>query len=400
MRESFETRNLTGPIAVKMKDPANPVDGLDTDERSFVEIRAEKKRQHGEWVLTGKYFRYWVADKADIVKKMDAVIKDFFHQRGFKLTLRQLYYQLVGKDYIPNHDAVYKKLSGILDDCRYSGLVDWKAIEDRGRVPHLDYYVRDVPDALDDTINHYKLDRQRDQDFHIEIWTEKDAISAILKRITQKFHVYLAVNKGYTSSSAIYSAYNRFVQAMLNGKRVIVLYFGDHDPSGLDMVRDIDDRIRKMTLNGRNMGPIMQSELYSTWGDSEDFDLKYENEDEWWAYRKFDFEDEEESFVFNHDRAFLDWAFEVRQVGLSMEQIKELKLPPNPAKITDPRAKGYIEKYGNVSWEVDALDPEALMEIISAAVVDIIDMDKYEVITGQEEVDKKDLKVMVDKYNK
>ena len=83
------------------------------------------------------------------------------------------------------------------------------------------------PDALDDTANYYRLDRQRTQKQTIEVWTEKDAISGILKRITEKFHVRLGINKGYSSSAAMYRAYERFVEDINQGRKVTVLYFGD-----------------------------------------------------------------------------------------------------------------------------------------------------------------------------
>lgn len=104
--------------------------------------------------------RYWEAKKEDIAAKIIYIVREYM-KIGERLTLRQLHYQLVSRNWTVNHDTAYKKLGSILDDLRYSGMIDWDAIEDRGRVPRLDYYVDGMADALNDTIRHYKLDRQR-----------------------------------------------------------------------------------------------------------------------------------------------------------------------------------------------------------------------------------------------
>lgn len=289
--------------------------------------------------------RNWTADKSLVISQIQEIV-DYYQDLGYKLTLRQLHYQFVSRNWIVNHDTAYKKLGKILDDCRYGGLVDWDAIEDRGRVPYLPYYVNDIPDALQDTIRTYRLDRQEGQDNHVEVWTEKDALSGIMKRSTSKYGVRLVVNKGYTSSSAIYSAYQRFCDELNNGRSVTILYFGDHDPSGLDMVRDIKERLEFMFENG-------------------DSQPDYSN-------------------------------FNVIPIGLTMKQIKQYKCPPNPTKLTDSRSAAYIKKYGKTCWEVDALNPEVLTEVVESNIVAQTDIKKYEEILKQEQKDIIKLKKIVD----
>ncbi len=292
--------------------------------------------------------RFWEADKGYIVSRIVQIVKTF-QADNYVLTLRQLHYQLVKANLIVNHTSAYKKLGDILDDCRYSGVIDWAAIEDRGRVPYLPYYADDLPDALDDIYNSYRLDRQRDQPNVVELWTEKDALSGILKRTTQKYHIRLVVNKGYSSSSAMYQAYERIVNNAYENRPTVILYFGDHDPSGLDMVRDIRERLLFMLENGDNSG-------IQIWDDY----------------------------------------LQVIPIGLTMEQIKRHNLPPNPAKMTDSRSEGYIREYGKVCWEVDALDPAQLTAIVEANIADHIDMDRFEAVLEKEAADKKELKLFID----
>lgn len=256
---------------------------------------------------------------------------------GYRLTLRQLYYQLVSRDIIPNQQKEYAKLSSLLVKGRMAGIVDWDAIEDRIRVPDIPYSVDGIEDAIDDTISQYRLDRQKDQEVYIELWVEKDALSGVLKRITHQYHIRLMVNRGYSSCTAMHDSFERLLEQESQGKKTYILYLGDHDPSGLDMIRDIRERLQEFGVNP-----------------------------------------------------------EVRQIGLTMKQIKSFNPPPNPAKITDPRAKWYIQEYGNKSWEVDALNPKTLHSLVKKNVEGLIDMDLFEECLSQEQKDKKELERLRD----
>lgn len=279
-------------------------------------------------------------DNLALLNRINSIIEEYAEQ-GYKLTLRQLYYQLVSRDVIPNTTKSYAKISSLLVKGRMAGLVDWESIEDRLRVPYLPYYVLDIDDAIKDTISHYRLDRMKGQDVHIELWVEKDALSSVLKRVTRHYHIRLMVNRGYSSCTAMHDAYLRLSNAVELGQRLIVLYLGDHDPSGLDMVRDIKSRLVEFGLEDVLVVPI----------------------------------------------------------GLTSEQVEKYKPPPNPAKITDPRAKSYIERYGPTSWEVDALKPDVLHSLVRSAVESFIDMNLFNLMLKKEESDKLKLVKMVEELD-
>ncbi len=367
MKERFENRTLDGNISIK----------LDT--------------------------RTWSADKRSIVNAITSIVSNYEAQ-GYKLTLRQLYYQLVAADAIPNHDKVYKKIGGILDDCRYSGNLDWDSIEDRGRVPKLPYSVEGIADALKDTVDGYRLNRQEGQPKTIELWTEKDAISNILYRVTAKYHVRLVVNKGYTSSSAMYQAYERFVESLNEGKPVVILYFGDHDPSGLDMVRDIEDRLLTFFCNGSALRDSPFLDKVNQWWDHYGYsgsDLPLTEREE----RILDNEDGDRSeqtdiWESAQIKMFIKEKelFSVVPIGLKMEQIKKYNLPHNPAKITDPRAAGYIKNFGQKSWEVDALRPDVLTSIVDSNIVDLLDTDVWNEVIAREKKEKAEILKFANKY--
>lgn len=264
-------------------------------------------------------------------------IIDEYASDGYVLTLRQLYYQLVSRDIIPNKTSEYSKLSTILVKGRMAGVVDWDAIEDRIRVPYLPYSCDDVPDAMNDLINQYRLNRQEGQETYIELWVEKDALSGVLKRVTREYHIRLMVNRGYSSCTAIHDAYERFDSVGYPCSRKVILYLGDHDPSGLDMIRDIQERLDEFGAD-----------------------------------------------------------VEVIPIGLTMKQIEKYNPPPNPAKITDPRAKSYIQEYGGVSWEVDALNPKTLNTLVKKNIEKLIDINLFNEQLEQEERDKEELQGYVE----
>lgn len=256
------------------------------------------------------------------------IINDYLGQ-GLRLTLRQLYYQLVTRNIIPNQEKMYRMLSRVLSDARLAGLVDWSAIEDRVRQPRMPNEFRDLDELVQAAVASYRLPRWRTQTRYVELWVEKDALAGVLQPLAQEFHVTMMVNRGYSSQSAMYDSAKRFIR---EDKQGILFYLGDHDPSGEDMVRDIQDRL---DLFGADV--------------------------------------------------------DVRKLALTMAQVEEYEPPPNPAKMSDSRAEQYVRRHGSQSWEVDALPPQVLTQIIRAAFRSIVNRRAMQEIVDQERQDKERL---------
>jgi len=284
-------------------------------------------------------------------ERLDTIngIIEEYQADGYVLTLRQLYYQLVSRDIIPNKQSEYSKLSTLLKEGRMAGIVDWDAIEDRLRKPDKPSSFDSPQDILEACINQYELPRMEGQDIYLEVWVEKDALSGVLKRVTEKYHVPILVNRGYSSASAMYDSFMRFVRNGAYKERPVkVLYLGDYDPSGLDMIRDIRERTIEFQ-EGYNDGTLVEQMQFS-----------------------------------------------VEPIALTREQIEQYNPPPNPAKVTDPRAKDFIKKHGRTSWEVDALSPEVLNALLRDAILENIDENIYLDIVNREDADKDKLRSLVD----
>lgn len=364
MKEFFESRRLNGNIRITLGD------------------------------------KIWRAEKQQLAAYIVDVCETYL-ENGDTLTLRQLYYQLVARDVIPNHIKAYKKIGAIKDDLVYSGYLDWSVFEDRGRQPHIAYYENSVEGSLQRTLSSYVLNRQAGQPRAIEVWSEKDAISGILKSVTDPYTIRLVINKGYNSSTSMHEAYRRFAKTILDDRKVTILYFGDHDPSGLDMIRDIRDRLIFMLCNGE----LLDDKIAKWWefcnyslSDVILSDPKYSV-----IYDYLETEDIPEHVVRltweGITSLFLEEkeALEVKHIGLTQEQIAKYNPPPNPAKIKDPRAKSYIAKHGQVSWEVDALSPNVMREIVSREIREAMDLEIYQDVLERELRDRTRLKSMIEK---
>lgn len=312
---------------------------------------------------------------------INEIIQEYQAQK-YTLTLRQLYYQLVSRDVIPNKQNEYSKLSTLLKEGRMAGIVDWDAIEDRLRRPDSPSAWTSPQSIINSCIQQYRKDRQKGQKNYIEVWVEKDALSGVLKRVTEKFGIPIMVNRGYSSASAMFDSYERFLNAIQKGQEVKILYLGDFDPSGIDMIRDIKDRIDEF---------IVGSERIKADADfGKNRKVFEERFDDYIEQGLESYEAEEiarEQFAEDQSKKF-----KIIPIALTKEQIRQYNPPPNPAKITDPRAKDFIAKHGNTSWEVDALKPEVLNGILTDKIEENIEIELFEAVIEEEKEDIKNLK--------
>jgi hypothetical protein len=278
-------------------------------------------------------------DSLDLITIINKVLEDYA-QQGYDLSLRQLYYQLVSKGLIENSQKSYSRIGDLVSDGRLAGLIDWDMIVDRGRVSIANTHWMSPADIVDAAASQYKIDKWADQPNHIEVMVEKQALEGVLIPVCRKLDVTFRANKGYTSQSMMYRLGKDLAEIQAQGKEIHVLYFGDHDPSGLDMDRDVQERIA----------------LFSG----------------------------------------MSVAFE--RLALRFEQVQILKPPENPAKITDSRAKQYIKVYGASSWELDAVEPKELARLVEAAVVALRDEALWQDALDKENEMKEELKGFAEEY--
>lgn len=279
-------------------------------------------------------------DTLAIIQQAEVIIADYQAQ-GFSLTLRQLYYQFVARDLVPNTERSYKRLGNIVSDARRAGLIDWLSIEDRTRYIRRNSSWDSPAGILESAKQSYHRDLWANQLCRIEVWIEKDALVGVIDNVCSNNDVPFFSCRGYVSDSEMWQAAMRADRNKRRGQNTIILHFGDHDPSGIDMSRDIQDRLNLFCQRG---------------------------------------------------------SVDVRRIALTMEQIEEVNPPPNPAKTTDTRYDGYISEYGYESWELDALEPQYIVDLVEQHIMEERDVDLWQEAVGQQETEREQIGTIIDKW--
>ena len=281
-----------------------------------------------------------------LIVTVNDILREYAVQ-NYRLSLRQLYYQLVARGKIENSVKSYKRIGNLISDARLSGLVDWNMIEDRGRetnfLNHWDNPAEIVRDASR-WFRTYKWEGQRN---YCEVMVEKDALSGILLPVCQELDIRFTANKGYSSSSAMYETGKRLARIWDTGDidEIHIFYFGDHDPSGIDMTRDIAERLGLFTYG-----------------------------------------------MISH--------VNVHRLALNWDQVELWQPPENPAKETDSRYQAYADEFGESSWELDAVEPRDLADLVRDNVQELIDQDLWDEVVAREDTMRAELVKFADGYGK
>lgn len=173
-----------------------------------------------------------------VIDTANTIIEEYAEQ-GYELTVRQLYYQFVSRDLISNNQREYKNLGSIINDARLAGLVDWNAIVDRTRNVKMNQHWSSPAEILQAAANTYAIDKWEGQPLRFEVWIEKDALVGVIESTCRKLDVPFFSCRGYTSQSEMWAAAMRYRKSLQKKQGTIILHLGDHDPSGIDMTRDI-----------------------------------------------------------------------------------------------------------------------------------------------------------------
>jgi hypothetical protein len=316
-----------------------------------------------------------------VIEKANEIIEDYEAQ-GYDLTLRQLYYRFVSLGLIPNKDTEYKKLGSIINDARLAGMIDWDRITDRTRNLRSNAHWDSPRDIISACANQFRHDKWKDQNQYVEVWIEKDALVGILEQACRPLDVPHFSCRGYTSQSEMWAASQRLLEQIRAGKKVHIIHLGDHDPSGVDMSRDIEDRI-KMFLEHHLVADFMKEYAKDHPCPKDDVDPYFD----------------EASKLYSDSGRHAASRFNLNRIALNMDQVREYDPPPNPAKLTDSRSTSYVNEHGDESWELDALEPTVLTELIQNAVRELMDEDTWEKSVKAEKKDKTHLAKCAKKWD-
>jgi hypothetical protein len=238
-----------------------------------------------------------------------------------ELTLRALHYQLVGLG-MTNTIQHYKRVVAAMEVARWENVVEFEAFSDLDRVmigetageeTTVEEKIEEARYQIDAWMRSYSKNRWENQPYYAEVFIEKKALQGVFQGVCRNNKIALGACKGYPSLTFLYEASTRFKDADAQGKRCVILYFGDYDPSGEDIPRSVGENLQRMGAD-----------------------------------------------------------VEVRRFALFEEQVREWNLPPAPVKLTDSRTANW-DGIGQV--ELDAVRPEQLKEMLQEAIDSVFDYD-------------------------
>ena len=263
------------------------------------------------------------AKSIEILQQAQAILSAYH-----PMTVRQVYYQLVSRQVIDNTRSQYQMVSKLLVKARQEEFIPWNWIEDRLRKPRGVPMWDDLNSFAESVLYSYRRDIWAEQPTYFEFWLEKDALSGIFEDVLGEYGITLNVGRGYDGWDSIHSAAMRFG----TGEGCTVLYYGDFDPSGEDMVRSLRERL-----------------------------------------------------------AFFGCEPEIVKCALTLDDVHRYNLPPDFAKKTDTRAAAFIDRWGDMAVELDALPPDVLQTSLKNEVEKRMDLAALADVKLQEAADKEAL---------
>jgi hypothetical protein len=262
-----------------------------------------------------------------VIDQANVIIDEYLSQRQ-KLTRRQLFYQFVARALIENTFRNYRRLRGIIANARDGGVIDWDAMEDRTRSVNFQATWSNPAARVRAAAHFYREDLWQGQLYRPEVWIEKSALLGVIEGICDHFRVPYFATIGNNSQLLQHEAGVRFARYLDQGLIPLVFHLADHDPNGFDMTRDVRERL---ALYAR--API-----------------------------------------------------EVRRIALNLDHVRQYNPPPNFAKETDSRCAAYVREFGTTDcWELDALSPTVIANLIRSELENLIDADRWNAAQRREQ---------------
>lgn len=262
-----------------------------------------------------------------------------------EITIRGLHYRMVARG-MTNSDTHYARVKSAMVFARRDGQINYDQFSDYERetigtteadTTDVDSRVNLSGRVMEHYLKNYTKNKWENQPYYPEIWIEKKALIGVFERLCSRNSVLLSPCKGYPSLTFLKDAADRFEDMQEEGKKVIILYFGDYDASGEDIPRSIKDNLLK------------------------DFDVEVE----------------------------------VRRVLLMENHVIEMGLPPAPTKAGDSRGNTWT---GLGQVELDSVEPKVIQRYCQEAIDEILDEDLYDELMEQEAEERKEYRIKIKEY--
>lgn len=285
----------------------------------------------------------------DMIEQAQVIGAEYEAADLWPMTIRQLHYQFITRGHYANEYNNYQKLVKKMTDARWYGEIDWDMLEDRNRDLHRQPTWDSPSDMIDTCVSQYRTDVWATQEYRPEVWIEKDAASGVIRKPCEELRVPFMPAKGFASTSSVHVTGKRLAGYIKGGQTPIVIYIGDHDGAGFAM------------LDGEEGLRVRLSRIANA-------------------------------------------TIDIRRIALTREQIKDNRLPPNRTKSETEAAKDrnkprYDREYPWAKgdyWELDALEPNAIMELIRESISPLISKRKWKAALAREQEGRDRLQSLAD----
>lgn len=255
-------------------------------------------------------------------------IIDQVNESGGYLTIRHLFYRLVSKGIIPKTETAYRQIIYHTCQMRKQEYLPYSVFADNTRLRRKSKAHNNLTDALEFWSQSYRRELWNNQPYYIELWSEKDAISNIVFDVADEYNVPLMISSGFSSLTFLYNAAEEIKWHNEQGKFAIILYLGDHDPSGVKASEDVEKKLYDFGCN-----------------------------------------------------------FRFQRLAVNEWQIKEYNLPTRPTK-ESKHSKGFEGE----SVEIDAMEPQLIKRFVREAIEYNIDTKELENVRNAEALEKETLR--------
>jgi hypothetical protein len=253
------------------------------------------------------------------------------------ITGRGIGYKLFAAGLIPSMDrAPMQRVYRLLREARERGMIPWEWIVDETRELERRPRWDDPADFIDTVSRAYRRDYWNQQPVRVEVWSEKGTVRGVLAPVLDQYGVGFRVMHGFSGATTIYD-----VAQDDDGRLLIVLYVGDYDPSGMYMSEhDLPDRLAK----------------------------------------------------YGGDHVH------VTRIALLREDLDDLPSFPASDKKKDPRHPWFVRNYGSRCWELDAMDPNDLRDLVEEAIKNEIELEAWNRCAVTEKAERESLRTVLDSW--
>ena len=306
-----------------------------------------------------KGFAEWKPQKKTLrlLEDIDGVLEEYADY--LPLTIRQVFYRLVGDQGYPKTENFYAAVQEASNRARRSGRIEFASIRDdgvsrRGGERHTYKTPRDYYKIHETLSNFYLRSWHDDQPTFVRLLSEASGMVPLLERAVGSLRIGVASSSGFDSLTVKHDLFEDALQRFKeHSQKTVLLHVGDHDPSGVSIHES------------------MAEDLAAFCEDSSAADVD-------------------------------DQIIELRRVALLPEQISlySIETTPDDIKPTDSRSRAFLERGLAPAAQLEAIPPETLTEIVRQAVEDALDMDVLRQSRDRERRERREVGKKLDDVNR